>query len=493
MLLSLAIGRVSRGGVDRRPDADPAELRPGLAGPAIRGWAARQPLWSQVCQLDRDPLIITGNDDIFPCRDRTSADLHADFRQRFPDGFGCMHLARHDLSLGQATDSLWMGSAYASRVNGVTARSGRNTGITSWTPKPVWSPGRMGRLWRRPEYGQQHKHWSLVPDARPRSIFGWHRWDMGGTGSCSNAARAAIPGERGSLMIRSAGIRTASIRAAVIAPGPSMPLALPAEADFRSSGEPGGDRVAGDSLGRRGLPAGLAKQANVIGSPTLLTANTSATWLRANGHAWRGEMVEFESLHDWLHPNEVDWPFLTALAAIVYAGRAGATQIDCFGMDWTGTLDWDGTAGGLNRSNERWQKGSAHSIAWWRFLSGGGLDWNESDDLLQHHSGRRCRVFDHRCAGRIGGCDRQVRQCGDRQCDCLPRSAGPGTGHPRAGSEPAVAAGIACFYRVRHRRPDHDQQRRIDGDSRQAPWRNIAHQITKIETQDPGGWMLFLS
>lgn len=56
-------------------------------------------------------------------------------------------------------------------------------------------------------------------------------------------------------------------------------------------------------------------------------------------------------------PLAVDWQRFTATVALVVAVDRGATQIDCYGVDWTNQPDADGVACHTNkRSDDRWQE-----------------------------------------------------------------------------------------------------------------------------------------
>jgi hypothetical protein len=62
----------------------------------------------------------------------------------------------------------------------------------------------------------------------------------------------------------------------------------------------------------------------------------------------------FESINDTC-PIALQWDLFSATIALVYAVRRGATLINCFGMDWAGTADFDGVQAGGNRTPERWE------------------------------------------------------------------------------------------------------------------------------------------
>lgn len=113
---------------------------------------------------------------------------------------------------------------------------------------------------------------------------------------------------------------------------------------------------------------------HVIGSPELLTAAVTAAYLRDHGTPWRANVVEFESLRDYLDYAQLSWTLFTATAAIVYAASRGATRIDCYGMDWKGEADFDGWAKAGNRSPERWRLESGVFGAVVKTLAGMGVE-----------------------------------------------------------------------------------------------------------------------
>ncbi len=74
-------------------------------------------------------------------------------------------------------------------------------------------------------------------------------------------------------------------------------------------------------------------------------------------------------------PGNPDWIWVTALGALMYCGYAGAKRVDCYGVDWNGTKDWDGVEAGKNRSDSRW----AHEKGLWEnrlvpFLNKQGIE-----------------------------------------------------------------------------------------------------------------------
>lgn len=91
---------------------------------------------------------------------------------------------------------------------------------------------------------------------------------------------------------------------------------------------------------------------SIPGRPTLLTSRDSVRHIKP---AWLGKLETFESLCDTVAIGTPgNWARYSFMAAIICAAARGATSIDCFGVDWAGDLDFDGTAAGTYRNDERW-------------------------------------------------------------------------------------------------------------------------------------------
>jgi hypothetical protein len=95
---------------------------------------------------------------------------------------------------------------------------------------------------------------------------------------------------------------------------------------------------------------------HVLGTPIWLTTAGTAALARDHGPAWRGQqVVEFESLNRIIDSTWLPWTLFTVTAAVVYAASRGATEVECYGMDWKGEQDADGWKEAGNRSDERWK------------------------------------------------------------------------------------------------------------------------------------------
>jgi hypothetical protein len=73
--------------------------------------------------------------------------------------------------------------------------------------------------------------------------------------------------------------------------------------------------------------------------------------------------VEYSWLpHEWQpdgaeHPTPLLWDSFSGTAALVLARRQGAVEIDAYGVDWSGLVDWDGKADpNSTRGEERWAR-----------------------------------------------------------------------------------------------------------------------------------------
>ncbi len=153
------------------------------------------------------------------------------------------------------------------------------------------------------------------------------------------------------------------MRAALLCPGPSL-RAYPGR-----EGQGGFDLVIGvnrvatlhpvDVWACGDWPLIEQERGRVLGEPTLFVAASGAAQLRDHSPAgpWPFKTIEFEQLEQGGFATSAgpQWNLFSTTAALMFAGWVGATRIDCYGIDWRGTLDWDGTAAGGNRSPERWQ------------------------------------------------------------------------------------------------------------------------------------------
>lgn len=152
------------------------------------------------------------------------------------------------------------------------------------------------------------------------------------------------------------------MRAAVLAPGPSLLASYVSGADLTV----GVNRTAAafpvDVFACLDLPLALDLWL-AVPAPAWLTLSATAASVERRGLSSR-EVVTVESLDGFCPvPN---WRIYTAPAAVVYAAWRGATEIRIFGMDWAGQRDWDGARAGENRSESRWER----ERAIWRDVAG---------------------------------------------------------------------------------------------------------------------------
>ncbi len=63
-------------------------------------------------------------------------------------------------------------------------------------------------------------------------------------------------------------------------------------------------------------------------------------------------------LENWweAYPRQPGWSIFSATMALVDLHRRGMTHVDCYGIDWKGTADYDGVQAGQNRGDDRWKQ-----------------------------------------------------------------------------------------------------------------------------------------
>lgn len=148
------------------------------------------------------------------------------------------------------------------------------------------------------------------------------------------------------------------VKAIVLAPGPSLTLYEPQCSDLLIGVNRASTKIECDAwcCGDTPLVEQIADQ--VIGNPLLITYGVTMDTLRDHKFTWRGEIVSWSPIAEsqWLHTSLVNWPWCSFTAAIVYAAFRGASEIDCYGCDWRGQLDFDDVAAGKNRSEDRWRE-----------------------------------------------------------------------------------------------------------------------------------------
>ena len=91
-----------------------------------------------------------------------------------------------------------------------------------------------------------------------------------------------------------------------------------------------------------------------VGRPTIVCAHATyngicARWPDARHHDWKLHKPGAVETH------QIPWAKYSATTALELAARLGATQVDCYGIDWNGTEDFDGYEHAEhNRTAERW-------------------------------------------------------------------------------------------------------------------------------------------
>lgn len=92
-----------------------------------------------------------------------------------------------------------------------------------------------------------------------------------------------------------------------------------------------------------------------IGTPVHVTGRTERRKL-----AIEFPDVERFPFVDWSTisavPRGIRWGLYSATMALVLARSLGATEVECWGVDWRGAADWDGTTHQkFVRNDERWK------------------------------------------------------------------------------------------------------------------------------------------
>lgn len=148
-----------------------------------------------------------------------------------------------------------------------------------------------------------------------------------------------------------------AVRAAVLCPGPSLTA---------FAGRVGYDLVIGVNRAVGLFPCDYWVMlddhtfdiAHPIGTPRVLCPRDQ--WAKvsrrtANGAAKDFKVLAPEDVDGTLPRRQTPWHKWSATAAIALACHLGATEIDCWGMDWEGTADWDGDTRPFHcRDEARW-------------------------------------------------------------------------------------------------------------------------------------------
>ena len=99
----------------------------------------------------------------------------------------------------------------------------------------------------------------------------------------------------------------------------------------------------------------LIRSVTPLGDPALFTITASRDSLERRGIPWPRLVVTHDDIAGQTVTNgRHPWTRYTATAALQYLIWSGATHIDVWGADWSGTQDWDGTDAGQVRTADRW-------------------------------------------------------------------------------------------------------------------------------------------
>ncbi len=147
----------------------------------------------------------------------------------------------------------------------------------------------------------------------------------------------------------------------LLCPGPSLALATVGPADMTIAVNRAAIAFASDAwvcrdwvCGETTPPGGILHwQAEVIGSPVLVSGRDSIEAITRHGRPWRGRTCAIDDLMaSW--PGS--WTLYSATAALVYAASRGARRVHVWGADMSGTSDWDGREAGRTRDADRWRR-----------------------------------------------------------------------------------------------------------------------------------------
>lgn len=120
----------------------------------------------------------------------------------------------------------------------------------------------------------------------------------------------------------------------------------------------------------------LANAKQVKGKPGLLTNHATAQSL-----PHFAEIRLIESLFDAWPRTPAAYSIYSATSGAVLAAALGATVIDVYGCDLAGTLDWDGTAAGKWRTDDRWKSERELWMLLRDVLAGRGVTLNFQTNL----------------------------------------------------------------------------------------------------------------
>ncbi len=200
--------------------------------------------------------------------------------------------------------------------------------------------------------------------------------------------------------------RDADVKAIVLSPGPSLVSYAPIPADLTIGVNRAATLHSVDAWSCGDTPMVLRTQEQVIGSPILICPQVTMDAFVDHKFQWRGETFTSTKMVEFMHPGEVNWPWCSFLIGCLYAAYRGATEIEVFGADWHGKLDWDNTAAGMNRGEDRWREEQGLFNALSIVLGRRGVDlvrrfkcvWCESMPVSQ--PGEQCQQCLHLSATR---------------------------------------------------------------------------------------------
>jgi hypothetical protein len=110
-------------------------------------------------------------------------------------------------------------------------------------------------------------------------------------------------------------------------------------------------------------------QHRVLGAPMLLTKRQ--TWADIGP---RCRLALAAIVEDLPMDGAPPWQLKTMTCAMAFAVANGATRIELYGCDWSGTADYDGAEAGEDRTDARWAKERADVAALTEWLAGRGVE-----------------------------------------------------------------------------------------------------------------------
>jgi hypothetical protein len=164
--------------------------------------------------------------------------------------------------------------------------------------------------------------------------------------------------------------------AVILAPGPSLALlASPPPSDLLIGINRAGLAFHCDVVAISDYPLFKKVDDHLLGRPNLLSKQDTLATLKGRLDRFP-EVFAAEEIQGV--PLTLQWRWKTLTCAMAFAFYRGAKSIDIYGCDWSGTLDYDGTEAGEDRTDRRWNEERACA-----------------EDLMRWMGERNCPVTRH--------------------------------------------------------------------------------------------------